>query len=95
MLSGTIPQLAGMITMSLPTMRVNDLEIRDIDTELRFTQDSFTLTKMSANLPEGNAEAEGMVRLSDGKVSGYNGTLKLDRLNISEIITTKTSKATS
>jgi len=87
MVSGTIPELAGIITMSLPTMRVNDLEIRDVDTELRFTQDSFTLTKMSANLPEGNAEAEGIVRLSDGKVSGYNGALNLDRLNISEIIT--------
>lgn len=85
-LSGKIPDVAGSCKINLPVMHVNHLEPRNVRAELQFTRDTISLVDLSANLADGDANLKGTLQLANGKPSKYEGTLRLNRLEIDSII---------
>ncbi|MFC1712351.1 translocation/assembly module TamB domain-containing protein [Candidatus Poribacteria bacterium] len=84
--SGTIPDIGGQCVISIPAMKVNDLEARNVDAEVEFTQSSINLTYLSIDLSEGGVRLSGGAQLDDGKLSKYNAELKMENLDIGGIM---------
>ena len=85
--TGMIPDIGGACVVSIPVMSVNDLEARNVDAEVKFTQNTIDLTYISADLTEGGVKLSGRVQLDDGKLSKYDAELKMEHLDIGRIIT--------
>ena len=86
-INGKLPDIGGVCVVSIPAMKANDLEIRNVDAEVKFTPNAVGLTYLSADLTHGGAKLSGTLQFNDGKISKHDVTLKMEGLDIAEIIT--------
>jgi len=86
-ISGTIPDINVECVVSIPTMNVNDLEVRNVDMEVDLTQNSVNLTYLSAELTDGGVRLSGKVQRDDGELGEYSAELKMKHLDMGKIMT--------
>ncbi|MGQ9610306.1 MAG: DUF748 domain-containing protein, partial [bacterium] len=84
--NGKIPGIMGKCSINTPEIFVNDLRIGNVNASAKFTQDTISLTNMSAYVSDGKIRTEATVNLTKGGLSNYNGSLKLDNLDIGKIM---------
>lgn len=85
-ISGKMPNIGGACVVSVPVMTINDLTARNVDAEVRFTENSVDLTYLSVDLSEGGARLSGMAELSEGNIKKYNAEFRMDNLNVGKIM---------
>ncbi len=85
-ISDETADIGGACMLSIPIMNVNDLEIRNVDAEVKFTPNTIHLTYLSAELAEGGVRISGEAQRDNGQLSRYDAELKVDNLNIAEIM---------
>ncbi|MDQ1328040.1 MAG: AsmA family protein, partial [Candidatus Poribacteria bacterium] len=89
--NGELPDILGTCKIDSENLYVNDLKVKNVKGEAEFSQKGAELSGITANLGDGNAKISGFVKLTDGKLSGYKGDVKLSNLDTNIIISGVTS----
>jgi hypothetical protein len=83
--------ISGTCKIDSENLYVNDLKVKNVKGEAKFSQKGAELSGITANIGEGNAKISGSVKLANGKLSGYEGDVKLSNLDTNNIVSGLTS----
>ena len=89
--NGELTDISGMCKINSENLYVNDLKVKDVKGEANFSQKGAELSSLSANFGGGKGIISGSAQLTDGKLSGYNGDVKLSHLDTYNILSGLTS----
>jgi len=84
--NGELPDISGTCKIDSESLYVNDLKLKNVKGEAKFSQKGAELSGITANIGEGSAKINGSVKLANGKLGGYKGDVKLSNLDTNNII---------
>jgi len=84
--NGEMPDISGTCKIDSKSLYVNDLKINDVKGDAKFSQKGAELSDISANISGGEAKISGSAKLTNGKLSGYEGDVKLSNLDTNNIV---------
>ncbi|MGB9594775.1 MAG: AsmA family protein [Candidatus Poribacteria bacterium] len=83
---GEIPNISGICKLNSDQIQINNLIVNKTYGEAEFSTKDLELKDMTIQIGNGKANINAGVKLTDGKISSYQGKISIDRFDTSEII---------
>lgn len=92
---GEVPNISGICKLNSDQIQVNNLIVGKTLAEAEFSTKDFKLNDMTTQIGNGKANINAEVKLTEGKISNYQGKISIDRLDTSKIISGLTEAESS